>query len=157
MTHLIARPHPLVLLVLAVVSVACLAAGLTPPPVAASTDLTNPSAPRSPAPQSPSPQSPSTPLTITIASDEEVNEQLLWYDANGRPRHQFDVKLTDHDSQADQWTGSLSLTPTDDRRHTHRVVFISGGEVAHCTVTSGTRAVATDDAEGPAAMAVCEW
>ncbi|OPX16132.1 hypothetical protein [Gordonia sp. i37] len=153
MTHLIARPHPLVLLlVLAVVSVACLAAGLTPPPVAASTDLTNPSAP-----QSPSPQSPSTPLTITIASDEEVNEQLLWYDANGRPRHQFDVKLTDHDSQADQWTGSLTLPPTDDRRHTHRVVFISGGEVAHCTVTSGTRAVATDDAEGPAAMAVCEW
>ncbi|WHU45382.1 hypothetical protein QNM97_15245 [Gordonia sp. L191] len=152
MTHRNARPHPLILLVLAVVSAGCLAAGLTPPPVAASTDLTNPPAPRSPAPQSPA-----TPLTITIASDEEVNEQLLWYDANGRPRHQFDVRLTDHDARTDRWTGSLTLTPTGDRRDTHRAVFMSGGEVAQCTITSGSRTVATDDAEGPAAMAVCEW
>ncbi|RPA65196.1 hypothetical protein EF294_04900 [Gordonia oryzae] len=147
MTHLNTRPHPFVLLVLAAVSTGLLTAGLTPPPVAASTDLTNPSAP----------QSPSLLQTITIASDEEVNEQLLWYNANGRPRHQFEVRLTEHNAQDGRWTGSLALTPTDDRRDTHRVVFISGGEVAHCTVTSGTRTVATGDAEGPAAMAVCQW
>ncbi|MGC4934127.1 hypothetical protein ACLQ3C_10635 [Gordonia sp. DT30] len=137
--------HPHRLVIASFLAVGVMAIGIGSPNVAADT-----------------PPNPAVPLTITITSDEQVNEQLLWYDAFGRPRHQFDVALPDHDAHSGRWTGSLTLTPQKatrqhDDRGVHRVVFISAGDVAGCTITAGATTVADDAAEGEHAMAVCTW
>lgn len=99
------------------------------------------------------------PVTITITSDQQVNQQLLWNDANGRPRHQFGVTLNSR-GDGHRWSGSLTLTPTAESTRAHpvqRVIFISNGEFAACAIATGETTVAEHTAQGTHAMAVCQW
>ncbi|MEP9412883.1 MULTISPECIES: hypothetical protein [unclassified Gordonia (in: high G+C Gram-positive bacteria)] len=98
---------------------------------------------------------PPDPVTITLTSDTEINEQLLWYDSAGRPRHQFDVPLTDVDEDSGHHVATLTYIPNDAETIV-RVVFVSGGEYAACAITRGDATVAEDTAQGDRAMAVCE-
>ncbi|MGV9673459.1 hypothetical protein ACWDPV_23210 [Gordonia sp. NPDC003504] len=98
---------------------------------------------------------PPAPVTITLTSDTEINEQLLWYDSAGRPRHQFDVPLSDVDDDTGHHVAMLTFLP-DDAETLLRVVFVSGGEYAACAIARGDSTVAEDTAEGERAMAICE-
>lgn len=97
-------------------------------------------------------------VTITVTSDQQVNDALVWFDANGRIRHQSDVSLADHDANSGRWSASMTFTraATDAAEiPAIAVFFTSGGEFAHCTVHSGTTVTSQDTDEGAGATVSC--
>ena len=94
-------------------------------------------------------------VTISVSSDREWNEQIVWFDADNKIRHQSDVQLPTHDDASGLWSGSLTIVSRS-RNQNVDVSFGSTGRFARCEIWVGKVKVREHTARGAHALATCD-
>lgn len=96
-------------------------------------------------------------ITLTLISDVQVNDSLVWFDGLGALRHQSAVPLSAWDDHTRRWSASLTFTRDRDVAPPPlTAMFVSGGRFAKCIVTADEQVITEDSDDGPEAIAVCD-